>query len=111
MINNRLKISEGIRCQYLQANTLLRKLTVCSNLSKYNWLNSLHIQDGISLAVLLFFKLSGGTMKTLLTALALVVVSVNTLYAGVPQLVPEPSSLILLISGVGGLAFWLRRRR
>jgi hypothetical protein len=50
-------------------------------------------------------------MKTLLTALALVVVSVNTLYAGVPQLVPEPSSLILLISGVGGLAFWLRRRR
>jgi PEP-CTERM motif-containing protein len=49
-------------------------------------------------------------MKTFLTALALVVVSVSTVYAGVAQ-VPEPSSLVLLISGVGGLAFWLRNRR
>jgi PEP-CTERM motif-containing protein len=51
-------------------------------------------------------------MKTILTALVLVVVSVGSVYAGVsvPR-VPEPSSLILLISGVGGLAFWLRKRR
>jgi PEP-CTERM motif len=50
-------------------------------------------------------------MKTFLAAFALVVVSVSTVYAGVSTSVPEPSSLILLISGVGGLAFWLRKRR
>ena len=50
-------------------------------------------------------------MKNIFAALALVVISVSTLYAGQPLQVPEPSSLILLISGVAGVAFWLRKRR
>jgi hypothetical protein len=53
-------------------------------------------------------------MKTIFAALALVIVSVTILHAGGSPgggQVPEPSSLILLISGVGGLVFWLRKRR
>jgi hypothetical protein len=53
-------------------------------------------------------------MKTFFASLAVVLISVSTLYAGAPlpdgQL-PEPSSLVLLLSGVGGVALWLRKRR
>jgi hypothetical protein len=50
--------------------------------------------------------------KAFFAVIAMLVFSVTTVFAGTNVTpVPEPSSLLLLISGVGGLAFWLRKRR
>ena len=59
-------------------------------------------------------------MKTLLIAVALSVIAVSSLYAGVScevncsaaaEKIPEPSSLALVVAGISGLGLWFRNRR
>jgi hypothetical protein len=45
------------------------------------------------------------------TAFAVTVVDVGRAVAGKSKKVPEPTSLILLTTGLGGLGWWMRKRK
>jgi hypothetical protein len=50
-------------------------------------------------------------MHKMMMAVALILSWAAVAQAGGFEKVPEPSSLVLLSVGVGGLAWWARRRR